>query len=77
MTDFAFQDLLPLGKDETPYRLLTTDHVSTFQAAGQTFLRVEPEALTVLTRAAMRPSWPPSSPTRSPRPTTGSSLSSS
>jgi fumarate hydratase class I len=54
MTDFAFQDLLPLGKDETPYRLLTTDHISTFEAAGKTFLRVEPEALTVLTRAAMR-----------------------
>jgi len=42
MTDFAFQDLLPLGKDETPYRLLTADHVSTFEAAGKTFLRVEP-----------------------------------
>jgi fumarate hydratase class I len=54
MTDFAFQDLLPLGKDETPYRLLTNDHVSTFEAAGRTFLRVEPEALTLLTRAAMR-----------------------
>jgi fumarate hydratase class I len=54
MADFAFQDLLPLGKDETPYRLLTTDHVSTFEAAGRTFLRVEPEALTLLTRAAMR-----------------------
>jgi fumarate hydratase class I len=54
MTDFAFQDLLPLGKDETPYRLVTRDHVSTFEAAGQTFLRVEPEALTRLTREAMR-----------------------
>jgi len=54
MTDFAFQDLLPLGKDETPYRLVTRDHVSTFEAAGQTFLRVEPEALTLLTREAMR-----------------------
>jgi fumarate hydratase class I len=54
MADFAFQELLPLGKDETPYRLLTTDHVSTFEAAGRTFLRVEPEALTLLTRAAMR-----------------------
>ena len=54
MTDFAFQDLLPLGKDETPYRLLTKDHVSTFEAAGQTFLRVEPQALTLLTRQAMR-----------------------
>lgn len=54
MTDFRFQDLLPLGKDETPYRLVTSDHVSTFEAAGQTFLKVEPEALTLLAREALR-----------------------
>ena len=54
MTDFQFQDMLPLGKDETPYRLLSKDHVSTFEAGGRTFLQVEPEALTLLTREAMR-----------------------
>jgi fumarate hydratase class I len=54
MSTFQFQDMLPLGPDETPYRRLTTDHVSTFEAAGKTFLRVEPEALTLLTREAMR-----------------------
>jgi fumarate hydratase class I len=54
MSDFQFQDILPLGKDETPYRLLTSDHVSTFEAAGKTFLQVEPAALTLLTREAMR-----------------------
>ncbi len=54
MATFQFQDMLPLGHDDTPYRRLTTDHVSTFEAAGQTFLRVEPEALTLLTRQAMR-----------------------
>jgi fumarate hydratase class I len=54
MSEFQFQDMLPLGPDETPYRHLTADHVSTFQAAGKTFLRVEPEALTLLTRQAMR-----------------------
>src|SRR3954467_2006000 len=53
MADFAFQDLLPLGADETPYRLITGDHVSTFAAAGASFLRVEPEALTLLTQQAM------------------------
>ena len=51
---FTYQDILPLGADETPYRLLTKDHVSTFEAAGTTFLKVEPEALTLLTREAMR-----------------------
>src|SRR5512145_2863939 len=54
MSDFQFQDILPLGKDETPYRLLTSDHVSTFEAAGKTFLQVDPQALTLLAREAMR-----------------------
>ncbi len=52
--DFGYEDILPLGIDETPYKLLTKDHVSTFSAAGTTFLKVEPEALTLLTREAMR-----------------------
>jgi fumarate hydratase class I len=50
---FTYQDMLPLGEDPTPYRLLTQDHVSTFEAGGKTFLKVEPEALTLLTREAM------------------------
>ena len=54
MSTFAYQDLLPLGHDDTPYRLLSRDHVDTFEAAGTTFLRVAPEALTLLTREAMR-----------------------
>ena len=54
MAEFQFQELLPVGHDETPYRLVTKDFVSTFAAAGQTFLRVELHALTTLTREAMR-----------------------
>ena len=54
MSDFGFTELLPLGKDETTYRKLSGDHVSTFEAAGKTFLKVEPAALTLLTREAMR-----------------------
>ncbi|MFO0694610.1 MAG: fumarate hydratase [Polyangiales bacterium] len=54
MSEFQYQDMLPLGKDETPYRLLTKDFVSTFEAGGRTFLKVEPEALTLLAREAMR-----------------------
>jgi len=53
MADFAYQDPLPLGPDETPYRLLTTEGVSTVEAAGHTFLQVAPEAVTLLTRTAM------------------------
>ncbi|HYQ16677.1 MAG TPA: fumarate hydratase [Polyangiaceae bacterium] len=54
MSVFQYQEMLPTGADDTPFRRLTTDYVSTFEAAGQRFLRVEPEALTLLTREAMR-----------------------
>ncbi|MBI2393739.1 MAG: fumarate hydratase [Deltaproteobacteria bacterium] len=54
MPDFQFQELLPLGHDDTPFRLVTDDGVSTFEAGGRTFLRVEPAALTRLTYEAMR-----------------------
>jgi fumarate hydratase class I len=52
--DFTFQDMLPLGPDTTQYRLLTTDGVSTIEAAGRTFVQVEADALTTLTAEAMR-----------------------
>ena len=51
--DFEYSDLLPLGADDTPYRLVTTEGVSTFEAEGQTFLRVSPEAIRLLTAEAM------------------------
>ncbi len=54
MPEFAYTDLLPTGPDETPYRLLTTEGVSTVEAAGRTFLQVEPEALRLLTATAIR-----------------------
>ncbi|MCP2336709.1 fumarate hydratase [Actinomadura rupiterrae] len=54
MPEFSYTDLLPTGPDETEYRLLTTDGVSTFEAGGRTFLQVEPEALRLLTETAMR-----------------------
>lgn len=51
--EFLYSDLLPTGVDETPYRLITTEGVSTFEADGQTFLRVSPEAIQRLTAEAM------------------------
>jgi fumarate hydratase, class I len=51
---FQYQDILPLGSDSTPFRLLTKDYVSTFEAGGKTFLQVDPRALTLLTENAMR-----------------------
>ena len=54
MTEFAFSEILPVSGDSTPYRLLTTEGVSTFEANGNRFLQVEPEVLTTLTATAMR-----------------------
>ena len=52
---YDHHELFPLGHDdETPYRKLTSDHVSTLSAAGRSFLQVEPAALTWLAREAMR-----------------------
>ncbi|MEV6281847.1 fumarate hydratase [Kribbella sp. NPDC051770] len=51
--DFSYSDLLPLGQDDTEYRLLTSDGVSTFTSGGRTFLQVEPEVLQQLTAEAM------------------------
>jgi fumarate hydratase class I len=51
--EFRYSDLLPTGADDTPYRLVTTDGVSTFEANGRTFLQVSPEAIRTLTTEAM------------------------
>ncbi|MFJ9617031.1 fumarate hydratase [Streptomyces noursei] len=53
MPEFAYTDLLPTGEDNTPYRLVTSEGVSTFEADGRTFLKVEPEALRKLAAEAM------------------------
>ncbi len=54
MSDFQFQEMFELGVDETPYRKLTSEHVSTAEFDGQRILKVEPEALTELAAQAMR-----------------------
>ncbi len=55
MGDFQFSEILPLDHhDTTPWRKLGDGGVSTVEAAGHTFLRVDPEALTLLTHEAMR-----------------------
>ena len=46
-------EALPLGPDETPYRLVTTDGVSTFETPEGTFLKVESAAIRRLTAEAM------------------------
>jgi fumarate hydratase class I len=53
MSEFAFTELLPVGPDDTDYRLLSADGLSTVAAGGRTFLQVEPEVLRLLTETAI------------------------
>ncbi len=53
-SEFAYTDLLPLGTDDTDYRLVSTEGVEVIEAGGRKLLTVGKEALTELTAAAMR-----------------------
>ena len=52
--EFEFTELFPLGHDDTPYRLISTDHVRTVDTSLGTYLQVDPVALTRITQEAMR-----------------------
>jgi len=54
MAEFSYTELLPLGHDDTVYRKIADGGVSTRRAFGRKFLDVDPQALTSLTRTAMR-----------------------
>ena len=49
---FVYQDPLPLVPDETEYRLLSREGISTGQFEGREILKIAPEALTYLAREA-------------------------
>ena len=54
MPEFRYVDMLPIGEDKTPYRRLTTEGVEVVEGPeGRTFLKVAPEALTLLAETAM------------------------
>jgi fumarate hydratase class I len=54
MADFKYQDPFPLSKDDTQYRLLTKDYVSTTKLDGEEILKIDPEGLAFLAAQAMR-----------------------
>jgi len=54
MADFKYQDMFPLGKDTTEYRLLTNKFVKTSDFEGKTIVKVEPEGLTLLAEEAFK-----------------------
>jgi len=54
MSDSAYHPMIQLGEDKTEYRKLTSDHVEVVDFNGTEVLKVDPEALTLLTKEAMR-----------------------
>ncbi|MGL4364328.1 MAG: fumarate hydratase [Bacteroidales bacterium] len=52
--EFKYQNMFPLGKDTTEYYLLSKEEVAVVEFEGKPMLKVSPEALTKLSRAAMR-----------------------
>jgi len=52
--EFEFTELFPLGHDDTTYRLVGTDHISTVDTSLGPILKVDPQALTLITQEAMR-----------------------
>jgi fumarate hydratase class I len=54
MPEFRYVDILPIGEDTTPYRLLTTEGVEVVEGPdGASFLKVAPSALELLAETAM------------------------
>ena len=56
MNGYIHRELVPLGDDPTPYRLLTADYVATSEFEGQPILKVASEGLTLLADQAIRDS---------------------
>lgn len=54
MADFVFTEILPLGPDITQYRKISTEGVTQVETPLGTFLKVDLEALRLLTQVAMR-----------------------
>ena len=54
MTAYAHHQMFPIGEDRTPFRKLTGDFVSAGKFDGETLLKVEPKALTMLAAEAFK-----------------------
>lgn len=50
--EFFYQAPFPMGEDKTEYYLLTSDYVSVSEFEGESILKVEPQALTLLAQQA-------------------------
>ena len=51
---YTYSPMFQLGKDNTSYKLLATDHIKTHSFKGREFLEISPEALQLIAREAMK-----------------------
>jgi fumarate hydratase class I len=54
MIEFTYQPMFPLSQDNTPYRKLTDQYISTAAFEGQEILKVDPDGLTLLAEVAFK-----------------------
>ena len=54
MSEYVHHTMFPLGPDETPYRKLTSDYVSVEKFGDQEIIKVDPEAIKLLTFEAFK-----------------------
>ena len=52
MADFKYQKPFPILKDDTEYRCITKEYVSTIEVDGRKILKVAPEGLEMLAKEA-------------------------
>ncbi len=52
MPEFIYQEPFPVGEDKTKYRLLTKDYVRVVECDGRKLLKIAPEGLELLSKAA-------------------------
>ena len=50
---FEYSELLPVGKDQTKYRLVTKEGVKVVKHGDLEFIEVSPDAITKLTEVAI------------------------
>jgi len=54
MVEFKYQEMFPLGSDDTEYRHLTDDYVTVKHFEGNDFLQIAPQGLTFLAENALK-----------------------
>ena len=53
MADFSYQTMFPKGEDNTEYRLITKDYVSTIEVDGRKILKVDPKGIELMAKEAV------------------------